>query len=56
MSDISAQFAVDEIEKKVSEFANNDPYLKDHAPKLTWNGFFLEGYILKPGSDAEATL
>ena len=53
---VSAKSAADEIEKKVSDFAQNDPYLRDHLPKLTWNGFFSEGYVLKPGSDAENTL
>lgn len=53
---ISAQSAADEIEKKVSDFARNDPYLSEHDPKITWNGFFSEGYVLEPGSDAENTL
>ena len=53
---VSARSAADEIEKKVIDSANNDPYLRENPPKVTWNGFYSEGYVLEPGSDAESTL
>ncbi|ETN43752.1 uncharacterized protein HMPREF1541_02911 [Cyphellophora europaea CBS 101466] len=53
---VTAKSAADEIEKKVADFAKNDPYLKENPPKITWNGFFSEGYVLEPGSHAENTL
>ncbi|KAK3705221.1 hypothetical protein LTR37_013382 [Vermiconidia calcicola] len=53
---VSAQSAADEIEKKVADFAANDPYLSQNPPKIRWNGFFSEGYVLEPGSEAENVL
>lgn len=53
---VSAQSAAEEIEKKVAEFSRNDPYLSENPPKVTWNGFYAEGYVLEPGSDAENVL
>lgn len=53
---VTAKEAADEIEKKVADFARNDPYLSENMPKVTWNGFFSEGYVLEPGSAAENVL
>jgi acetylornithine deacetylase len=53
---VTAKSAADEIEKKVADFAKNDPYLSTNPPKITWNGFFSEGYVLEPGSEAEDVL
>lgn len=53
---VSAKSAADEIEMKVADFASTDPYLKENPPKITWNGFFSEGYVLEPGSEAEDVL
>jgi acetylornithine deacetylase len=33
-----------------------DGFLSNHPPKVTFNGFFAEGYVLAPGSEAEARL
>jgi acetylornithine deacetylase len=53
---VTAKSAADEIEKKVADFAATDSYLSANPPKITWNGFFSEGYVLEPGSDAENVL
>lgn len=37
-------------------FARTDAFLAQNLPVLTQNGFNAEGYILEPGSEAEATL
>ncbi|KAI1610610.1 acetylornithine deacetylase [Exophiala viscosa] len=53
---VSAKSAADEIEKKVADFASADAFLSKNTPKLTWNGFFSEGYVLEPGTEAEELL
>ena len=53
---MTAKSAAEEIEKKVTDFAKTDDYLSANPPKITWNGFFSEGYVLEPGSDAEEVL
>ena len=52
----SAGQAAREIEAAVGEFARGDSFLANNPPKITWNGFFAEGYRLEPGSEAEAVL
>jgi acetylornithine deacetylase len=52
----SAEAAAREIEETVTEFARSDRFLANNPPRLTWNGFFSEGYRLDPGSAAEAVL
>lgn len=44
------------IEEAVSEAARADRFLANNPPRVTWNGFTVEGYVLEPGSEAEATL
>ncbi len=53
---VTAKSAAEEIEKRVADFAKTDSYLSQNPPKITWNGFFSEGYVLEPGSEAEETL
>ena len=53
---ISAKSSADEIEKAINAFAHDDPLLQKIPPKITWNGFYSEGYVLEPGSDAEKAL
>jgi acetylornithine deacetylase len=48
--------AAREIEQTVSDFARTDGYLANNPPRVTFNGFFAEGYELQPGSDAERVL
>ncbi|CAA9351499.1 MAG: Acetylornithine deacetylase, partial [uncultured Microvirga sp.] len=51
-----AEDAAREIEAAVSGFARQDRFLANNPPRLTFNGFFAEGYVLEPGSEAEAVL
>jgi acetylornithine deacetylase len=53
---IAAEDAAKEIEAHLTAFARGDRYLSNNPPKLNFNGFFVEGYELAPGSDAEKVL
>jgi acetylornithine deacetylase len=53
---ISAAEAAAEIETHVAAFARGDGFLANNPPRIVWNGFFVEGYELPEGSDAEAAL
>ncbi len=48
--------AAREIEAAVAAAARDDPFLSNTPPQIEWTGFFAEGYVLEPGSEAEATL
>jgi acetylornithine deacetylase len=52
----SAQEAAQEIEQAVARFARTDKFLANNPPRIVFNGFYAEGYILEPGSEAEAVL
>jgi acetylornithine deacetylase len=52
----SAEAAAREIEEEVARFARSDSFLANSPPKITWNGFYAEGYRLDPGLDAEQIL
>jgi acetylornithine deacetylase len=52
----SARDAAREVEAWVMAFARTDRYLANNPPRITFNGFMAEGYVLEPGSDAEAVL
>ncbi|RWR32467.1 ArgE/DapE family deacylase [Sinirhodobacter populi] len=45
-----------EIVDHAMAFARTDAFLSQNPPVLTQNGFNAEGYILEPGSEAEALL
>jgi acetylornithine deacetylase len=53
---IKAEAAAREIEDEIARFTRNDSFFANNPPKITWNGFYAEGYKLEPGSDAEAVL
>src|SRR3954469_13856663 len=53
---VTAAEAAREIEDAVARFARDDRDLANNPPKVTFNGFFAEGYVLQPGSEAERTL
>ena len=40
----------------MARFARSDPFLANNPPRVVFNGFFAEGYVLEPGSEAEAVL
>lgn len=44
------------IEDCVSRFSRQDRFLANNPPQLSFNGFWAEGYVLQPGSEAEAVL
>ncbi|MBY6005229.1 ArgE/DapE family deacylase [Salipiger bermudensis] len=52
----TAQDKLAEIVDHARRFADADPFLSRNPPAFTQNGFNAEGYVLAPGSDAEATL
>jgi acetylornithine deacetylase len=45
-----------QIEAAVSGATRDHPYLSNHPPTVTYNGFTAEGYVLEEGSEAEACL
>ena len=53
---VGAEEASREIERTIEAFARNDSFLANNPPRVTFNGFFSEGYVLTPGSDAERAL
>ncbi|CAM3069416.1 ArgE/DapE family deacylase [Methylobacterium mesophilicum] len=53
---VPAARAAAEIEAAVSDFARTDPFLGNNPPRVAFNGFYAEGYVLEEGSEAEAVL
>lgn len=53
---VTVSSVADQIQAKINEVAKTDSFLRDSPPKLSFNGFFAEGYVLEPGSEAENTL
>ncbi len=53
---VTAANAAAEIEAHVAAYARTDRFLANMPPKITFNGFFAEGYVLDPGSAAETAL
>ena len=52
----SATDASREIRDRVAKFALADPFLSNILPTVTFHGFHTEGYVLEPGTEAEAAL
>lgn len=52
----SAKGAAREISDRIAKFALSDKFLSNIPPIVTFNGFHAEGYVLEPGSEAEAIL
>jgi acetylornithine deacetylase len=44
------------VTEAVQAAARADGFLANNQPEILWNGFFADGYVLEPGSDAEAVL
>jgi acetylornithine deacetylase len=53
---VAAAEAAREIEAAVMAFAREDRFLANNPPRLAFNGFFAEGSVLEPGSQAERVL
>ncbi|MGI9415926.1 MAG: ArgE/DapE family deacylase [Hyphomicrobiales bacterium] len=52
----SAEAGRRDVEECITAFTRTDPFLSNNPPQITFNGFTAEGYVLEPGSDAEAVL
>ena len=44
------------VERVVKEAARGDNFLANNPPEIIWHGFQADGYVLEPGSEAEAVL
>lgn len=53
---VAADEAAKEITDRLTAFARTDPFMANNPPYVSFNGFFAEGYIQSPGSDAEDVL
>lgn len=53
---VTAEEAAKDIEQTIRRFAESDSFLANNPPRVTFNGFFSEGYTLDTGSEAEAVL
>ncbi|MEZ5925171.1 MAG: ArgE/DapE family deacylase [Hyphomicrobiaceae bacterium] len=54
--DRQASDAAAEVEQVVREACRGDRYLSNRPAEVIFNGFHAEGYVLEPGSEAEAVL
>ena len=52
----TAEEAAREITDRIAAFAQQDAFLSNNPPQIVFNGFYAEGYVLEPGSEAEAVL
>ena len=52
----TAENAAREIRDRVANYARSDRFFANNPPAVSFNGFFAEGYVLEPGTDAEAVL
>ncbi|MEO9779706.1 MAG: ArgE/DapE family deacylase [Sedimentitalea sp.] len=52
----TAKDAAREITDRIAAFAQTDRFLSNNPPSVVFNGFFAEGYVLPPGTEAEAVL
>jgi len=53
---VRAAEAMQEIRDAIGLFARGDSFFANNPPRVTFNGFSTEGYVLEPGSDAETVL
>jgi acetylornithine deacetylase len=44
------------VERCIAEAAKTDNFLANNPPTVTWHGFLADGYVLEPGTEAEAVL
>lgn len=52
----SVSEAKQRLESAIRKASLDDPFLSNHPPTITYNGFAAEGYTLPPGTDAEKVL
>lgn len=48
--------AMEGVERAVKAAAQGDNFLANNPPEIVWHGFQADGYVLEPGSEAEAVL
>lgn len=48
--------AMEGVRRAVAEAARGDRFLESNPPEVTFHGFQAEGFVLEPGSEAEAVL
>ncbi|KRE09541.1 acetylornithine deacetylase [Bosea sp. Root381] len=53
---VTAKEIAQRIEDCIRTASRSDAFLANNPPKVTFNGFWAEGYVLEPGSEAEAVL
>jgi len=53
---VDAASAAQQVENAIAAFSRNDGFLANNPPRVTFNGFFAEGYALTEGSEAERRL
>jgi len=53
---VTARDAANEIEACIANAVRNDPFLSNMPPRIEYNGFFAEGYVLSEGTEAERVL
>jgi acetylornithine deacetylase len=49
---MAAHDAARRVEDHVRAFSRTDRYLANNPPRVTFNGFMAEGYVLEPGTEA----
>ncbi len=52
----SLETARKQVVDAVARAAGNDPFMGNNPPEVIWNGFQADGYVLEPGTEAEAVL
>ncbi len=53
---VSAEDAARRLTDHIETLSRQDTFLANNPPEVVFNGFYAEGYVLEPGSDAEAVL
>ncbi len=53
---VSADSVRRAVEDRISALARSEPGFGNNPPTVQWTGFFAEGFVLEPGSDAEKCL
>ncbi|CAN7670356.1 ArgE/DapE family deacylase [Bosea sp. LjRoot237] len=53
---VTAEETARRIEEGIRAVSRTDAFLANNPPRVTFNGFWAQGYVLEPGSEAEAVL
>jgi acetylornithine deacetylase len=53
---IEVKDAMAAVERVVKEVSRSDNFLANNPPEVVWHGFQADGFVLEPGSEAEAVL